>query len=160
MTVAYIGLGSNMGDKKAYIQSALKKLDHYTGIHLLRVASLYESAPWGYLEQDWFVNTVAEVETTLSPEKILQVLFDIERSLNRTRDIHWGPRTVDLDLLLYGSQTICFPHLQVPHPRMHERAFVLVPLAELCPNMILTQGTVMELAEKTLAEQAIRKIES
>ncbi|GAB6179158.1 2-amino-4-hydroxy-6-hydroxymethyldihydropteridine diphosphokinase [Desulfotomaculum defluvii] len=158
MAVAYIGLGSNMGNRKAYIQNALEKLSQSPNIRLLRVASLYESAPWGYLNQEWFINTVAEVETILSPDKLLQVLFHIEKSLERTRDIKWGPRTVDLDILLYDQETINLPQLNVPHPRMHERAFVLVPLAELCPDMILPQGLVRELADKAQAEQDVRKL--
>lgn len=158
MRVAYIGLGSNMGNKKAYIQKALGQLSNYPGIRLLRVASLYESAPWGYLDQAWFINTVAEVETNLTAEKFLNVLFDIEKNLERTREIKWGPRTVDLDILLYGQETINLPQLQVPHPRLHQRAFVLVPLAELCPEMLLPQGRVKELAAKALGEQAVRKV--
>lgn len=158
MRVAYIGLGSNMGNKKAYIQKALGQLSNYPGIRLLRVASLYESAPWGYLDQAWFINTVAEVETNLTAEKFLNVLFDIEKNLERTREIKWGPRTVDLDILLYGQETINLPQLQVPHPRLHQRAFVLVPLAELCPEMLLPQGCVKELAAKALGEQEVRKV--
>ncbi|MEG6520609.1 2-amino-4-hydroxy-6-hydroxymethyldihydropteridine diphosphokinase [Desulfotomaculum sp. 1211_IL3151] len=159
MRVAYIGLGSNMGDKKAYIQNALEQLSKYPGIHLLRAASRYESAPWGYPDQAWFINTVAEVETNLSPEELLQVLLDIEKKLDRTREIKWGPRTVDLDILLYGQETMNFPQLQIPHPRMHERAFVLVPLAELCPELRLPQGLVKELAVKALGGQEVRKVD-
>jgi 2-amino-4-hydroxy-6-hydroxymethyldihydropteridine diphosphokinase len=158
MIITYIGLGSNMGNKRAYIQNALGHLNNYPGVRLLRVASLYESAPWGYLDQEWFINTVAEVETSLAPEQLLQGLLAIEKNLDRTREIKWGPRTVDLDILLYGQETINLPQLQIPHPRMHERAFVLVPLAELCPELPLPQGLVKELAAKALEEQEVRKV--
>ncbi|SHF49964.1 2-amino-4-hydroxy-6-hydroxymethyldihydropteridine diphosphokinase [Desulforamulus putei] len=159
MTVAYIGLGSNLGDRKACIQGALERLAGTPGIQLLRVASLYETAPWGKTDQDRFLNTVAEVDSDLSPEELLQILLQIEHSLGRTREVKWGPRTIDLDLLLYGNQKVDLPHLQVPHPRLAERAFVLVPLGELCPEMVLPQGPVKELAELMATKQDIRKIE-
>lgn len=159
MTLAYIGLGSNLGDRASYIQGALEKLDAAPGIQLLRTASLYETAPWGKTDQDWFLNTVAEVASELSPKELLQRLLEIENTLGRTREVKWGPRTIDLDLLLYGNEKVDLPHLQVPHPRLAERAFVLIPLGELCPEMILPAGPVKELAAEVAAGQAIRKVE-
>lgn len=159
MTLAYIGLGSNLGDRASYIQGALEKLAAAPGIQLLRTASLYETAPWGKTDQDWFLNTVAEVASDLSPEELLQTLLEIENTLGRTREVKWGPRTIDLDLLLYGNEKVDLPHLQVPHPRLAERAFVMIPLGELCPEMILTKGPIKELAKELAANQAIRKVE-
>ncbi|MEW6698008.1 MAG: 2-amino-4-hydroxy-6-hydroxymethyldihydropteridine diphosphokinase [Bacillota bacterium] len=159
MTLAYIGLGSNLGDRASYIQGALEKLAAAPGIQLLRIAYLYETAPWGKTDQDWFLNTVAEVASDLSPEELLQRLLEIENTLGRTREVKWGPRTIDLDLLLYGNEKVDLPHLQVPHPRLAERAFVLIPLGELCPEMILPEGPVKELAKEVAAGQAIRRVE-
>lgn len=160
MTIAYIGIGSNLGDKVGYIKQALAGLEAYPGIRLLRVASLYETAPWGGIDQAWYVNTVAEIDSQLAPEQLLEVCLDIEKQLGRTREVRWGPRTLDLDLLLYGQRKIELPQLQVPHPRLTERAFVLVPLAELRPELILTQGAVQALAMRSLVDQEIKKIDS
>ncbi|CCO08672.1 2-amino-4-hydroxy-6-hydroxymethyldihydropteridine diphosphokinase [Desulforamulus hydrothermalis] len=157
MTVAYIGLGSNLGKRESYIKNALAELAAAPGIQLLRVASLYETAPWGKTDQDRFLNTVAEVTTCLEAEQLLRVLLEIETRLGRTRDVKWGPRTIDLDLLLYGNRQINLPHLQVPHPHLTRRAFVLVPLAELCPALVLPAGRVEELAAAMAAEQDIKK---
>ena len=144
--IAYTGLGSNMGDKRGNIKAALELLGRVPGVKLLRVAPFYRTAPVGYTEQDWFVNTVAEVETTLSPAELLAACLDIENRLGRVRDIRWGPRVIDLDLLLYNGQVIDEPDLVVPHPRMHERAFVLVPLADLAPELVIPgRGRVSEL---------------
>ncbi|WP_003544974.1 2-amino-4-hydroxy-6-hydroxymethyldihydropteridine diphosphokinase [Desulfotomaculum nigrificans] len=159
VTLCYIGLGSNMGDRQGYIRTALQRLDQQPEIKLLRVASLYETAPWGNTNQQWFLNTVAELDTTLSPQELLQVLLAIESELGRVRVEHWGPRTIDLDLLLYGQEEINLPQLVVPHPRMTERAFVLVPLAELCPDMVLREGqSVQSLARQVALDQEIRRI--
>lgn len=148
-----------MGDRQGYIRAALQRLDQQPEIKLLRVASLYETAPWGNTNQQWFLNTVAELDTTLSPQELLQVLLAIESELGRVRVEHWGPRTIDLDLLLYGQEEINLPQLVVPHPRMTERAFVLVPLAELCPDMVLREGqSVQSLARQVALDQEIRRI--
>ena len=158
MTLAYIGIGSNLGDKVEYIKQALSELEASEGIRLLRVAAFYETAPWGNTNQDWYLNTVAEIHCQLPPKRLLEVCLAIENRLGRMREVRWGPRTLDLDILLYGQENIDLPELQVPHPRLAERAFVLVPLAELRPDLLLTQGTVQELAERSLEEQEIRKL--
>lgn len=158
MTIAYVGLGSNLGDKLGYIKQALDMLEAVPGLSLLRVASLYETAPWGNVEQAWYVNTVAEIDSQLTPEQLLEVCLSIEKQLGRTREVRWGPRTLDLDLLLFGHEKIKLPQLQVPHPRLAERAFVLVPLAELQPDLIIPQGSVRELAARSLLNQEIKKI--
>lgn len=143
---AYISLGSNMGDKRANIEKALALLQKIRGIQLLRVAPLYRTAPVGYKNQDWFINTVAEIETTLSPRDLLAACLDIENRLGRVRTVRWGPRVIDLDLLLYGEKVIHEPDLTVPHPRMHERAFVMIPFADLASDLVVPgRGRVGEL---------------
>ena len=126
MTRAYVGLGSNLGDREALIREAAAE------IGAARLSSIAETEPWGYEDQPRFLNAVAEVETELSPRQLLELLLEVERRLGRVRSgPRWGPRTIDLDLLLYGSERLREPGLEVPHPRLHERAFVLEPLAEL-----------------------------
>lgn len=133
---AFIGLGGNVGDAAATLRSALDQLDTLPHTRLLAASRLYRTAPVGGIEQADFVNAVAQVETTLSAEDLLRALFAIERAHGRDRSIErrWGPRTLDLDLLLYGDDVIHVDGLTVPHPRIAERAFVLVPLVEIAPD--------------------------
>ena len=129
MTRAYVGLGANLGDREDTIRRAAELLG--AG----RLSTIRETAPWGVVDQPPFLNAVAELDTDLSPRALLERLLEIEGTLGRTRDgSRWGPRTIDLDLLLYGEQTVDEPGLTVPHPRLHERLFVLEPLAELAPD--------------------------
>lgn len=159
LNTAYVGLGSNLGDKEANIKKALKLLETSPGVQVKRVASFYRTAPVGYTRQDWFLNTVAEVETGLKPHELLSLLLDIEERLGRVRTVRWGPRTVDLDLLIFGRETINAPDLIVPHPRMSERAFVMVPLAELAPEFTIDgRGKAAELAEALKKEQFVDKM--
>jgi 2-amino-4-hydroxy-6-hydroxymethyldihydropteridine diphosphokinase len=125
---AYIGLGSNLGDRRAMIADALERLKPR------RVSSVVETAPWGRVDQPAFLNAVAEIETDLEPGALLDRLLDLERGLGRVRHEKWGPRTIDLDLLLYGDRRVSSESLSVPHPHLHERRFVLEGLAELCPE--------------------------
>jgi 2-amino-4-hydroxy-6-hydroxymethyldihydropteridine diphosphokinase len=125
---AYIGLGSNLGDRRAMLAGALESL------HPRRVSSVVETEPWGKTDQPRFLNAVAEIETDLEPDDLLRRLMDLERGLGRERGEKWGPRTIDLDLLLYGDRQVRSEDLSVPHPRLHERRFVLEGLAELCPD--------------------------
>ena len=130
MTLAYVGLGANLGDREAAIRAAAKLLD------ARRLSSILETEPWGFTDQPRFLNAVAEVETPLEPRPFLARLLEVERSLGRTRDgPRWGPRTIDLDLLVHGAAVVDEPGLTVPHPRLHERAFVLEPLVELAPTL-------------------------
>ena len=135
MPTAYIGLGSNMGDKSGNILKSLDLLGQFKKIKVVKRSSLYETEPVGYEDQDWFVNAVAELETELSPRELLDALMKIEQDMGRKREIKWGPRTIDLDILLYDQLCLNEPDLIIPHPRMHERSFVLVPLAEIAPNV-------------------------
>ncbi|KAF1085805.1 Thiamine-phosphate synthase [Sporotomaculum syntrophicum] len=151
----YIGLGANIGDSRATIAEALKRLNELPNLTVDTVAPLYRSAPIGYTEQNYFINTVAEVSTTLTPRQLLTALQQIENDLGRVRVMRWGPRTVDLDILLYGEQTILEPELQVPHPRMTQRAFVMVPLADLNPGLVIDGQKAQLLARRLAEEQEI-----
>jgi 2-amino-4-hydroxy-6-hydroxymethyldihydropteridine diphosphokinase len=127
---AYVGLGANLGDREAAIRRAAEL------IGASRISSLHETEPWGYADQPRFLNAVAELETDLPPREVLDRLLEVERELGRSRDgPRFGPRTIDLDLLVYGDLQIEEPGLTVPHPRLHERLFVLEPLAELAPSL-------------------------
>ncbi|MDX6543174.1 MAG: 2-amino-4-hydroxy-6-hydroxymethyldihydropteridine diphosphokinase [Gaiellaceae bacterium] len=139
MTRAFVGLGSNLGDREATILGALARLQDEPGLSVVRVSALRETEPVGYLEQPRFLNGVAELATELSARELLSRLLAIERDLGRTRGDGpaLGPRTIDLDLLLYGDEVIAQAGLQVPHPRMHERRFVLEPLAEVAPGLVV-----------------------
>lgn len=125
---AYIGLGSNLGDRRAMIAGALERL------HPLRVSAVVETEPWGVTGQPPYLNAVAEIETDLDPAGLLDRLLEVERGLGRVRREKWGPRTIDLDLLLYDDREVRSESLSVPHPHLHERRFVLEGLAELCPD--------------------------
>ena len=147
MPPVYVGLGSNLGDREATIRDAVDRIRRLPATSVVRVSSLRETEPVGYEEQPPFVNGVAELETTLEPLDLLDRLLAIERDLGRTRDgPRYGPRTIDLDLLLYGDVVIDHPRLTLPHPRIAERAFVLEPLAELDGGLrVPGRGTVQTL---------------
>lgn len=151
MTRAFVGLGSNLGDREATILRALGRLQDDPEVDVVRVSTLRETEPVGYLDQPRFLNGVAELETELSARELLTRLLAIERELGRRRadGPPLGPRTLDLDLLLYGDDTIAEAGLQVPHPRLHERRFVLEPLAELVPGLVVPgHGPVEALTAK------------
>lgn len=135
---AFLGLGSNIGDRENILGRAVQLIHQVTGVEVLQSSSLYETDPVGYTEQDVFLNIAIEIETSLPPEELLTHMQRIETLLGRTRMIRWGPRTLDIDILLYGHEYIHSGDLQVPHPRMMERAFVLVPLAEIAPEAPIT----------------------
>ncbi|AIQ50160.1 2-amino-4-hydroxy-6-hydroxymethyldihydropteridine diphosphokinase [Paenibacillus sp. FSL R7-0331] len=131
---AYIALGANLGNREGTLKEALQRLDRHEGIEVVRCSSIYETEPVGYLDQPQFLNMAAALRTTLAPEALLQAMLEIENQLGRVRDIRYGPRTVDLDLLWVDGQTLDTPDLTLPHPRMMERAFVLVPLSDIVPQ--------------------------
>jgi len=137
-----VGLGSNLGEREATLWKALEGLGATEGIEVVAVSSFRETDPVGVVDQPRFVNGAAALETSLRPRELLERLLDVERSLGRDRAVEerWGPRTLDLDLLLYGGETIDEPGLEVPHPRLTERAFVLEPLLELDPDLRLPDG--------------------
>jgi len=130
----YLSLGSNVGDREANLRAAIAALAG-TGVRVTRVSSFYETEPVDFLEQPWFLNCVVEGETELEPLALLRALREIESRMGNKKLIAKGPRLIDMDILLYGQETIDTPELQVPHPRMTERRFVLVPLAEIAPEL-------------------------
>ena len=132
MTVAYVGLGANLGDREGTIRAAVAQLPG-----VVAVSSLRETDPVGVTDQPQFLNGVAALETELPPRELLDVLLTVERRLGRERRERWGPRTIDLDLLLYGDEVIDEDGLTVPHPRLRERRFVLEPLADLAPKLVV-----------------------
>lgn len=132
---AYLGLGTNLGDRWANLREALRLLAAGLGLRLARCSQVYETEPWGVTEQPRFLNCVAEVEASLGPEPLLARCKEIEERLGRVPGPRWGPRLIDLDILLYGTQVVELPDLEIPHPRLHLRAFALVPLAELAPSV-------------------------
>ncbi|MDS1030304.1 2-amino-4-hydroxy-6-hydroxymethyldihydropteridine diphosphokinase [Bacillota bacterium LX-D] len=136
MAVAFIGLGSNLGDKQANIKRAIEMLNGHEEVDVTKISPNYETEPVGYAEQDNFFNAVVAVETSLTPLKLLELCLNIEQELKRVRKIKWGPRTIDLDILLYDDLIIKTEQLTVPHPYLHERWFALKPLNDLAPNLI------------------------
>jgi 2-amino-4-hydroxy-6-hydroxymethyldihydropteridine diphosphokinase len=134
--IAYISLGSNMGDRKTYLEEAVDILNSHGDIEITSVSSIYETDPVGYTEQGKFLNMVVEISTDLDPEVLLQQCLQIEEDLGRKRQFKWGPRIIDLDILLYNDENTESEILQVPHPRMQERAFVLIPLLEIAPSLM------------------------
>lgn len=138
-TIAYIGLGANLGERERTIAAALRRIDEDERTSLMRSTVPIETDPVGYMDQPRFLNAAASLATTRSPRELLDLLLEIERDLGRVRGQgpRYGPRTIDLDLLLYGDETIDEDALEVPHPRLHERRFVLEPLAELDPALVV-----------------------
>ena len=130
---AYLGLGSNLGDREENLRKALSLLGE--SVEIIALSSVYETEPWGYAEQPSFLNLVCGFWTSLSPPELLALVQEVERRLGRVRTIRYGPRTIDVDILLYGDRIVDTPDLQIPHPRIPERAFVLAPFAEIAPDV-------------------------
>lgn len=160
MTLAYVGLGANLGQPRQQLLAALEDLGRIPQTRVTARSSLYRSAPIGYPDQPDYVNAVARLETGLRPEELFAHLQEIERGHGRKRSFRNAPRSLDLDLLLYGGERIDTPALTVPHPRMHERAFVLVPLLELDPGAVIPgRGNATELL-RSCATQAVERTEA
>jgi 2-amino-4-hydroxy-6-hydroxymethyldihydropteridine diphosphokinase len=137
VTRAYIGLGANLGDREAAIREALRLLGERDRVRVVAVSGLKETDPVGVVDQPRFLNGAAQLDTELGPRELLDALLEVERALGRVRAERWGPRTIDLDLLVYGDVELEEPGLAVPHPRLHERRFALEPLAELAPGLLI-----------------------
>ena len=147
MSRVFIGVGSNEGDRLAHISRAMRALAEVSGVRLLQMATIAETEPIGGPPQGPYLNTVVEIDTTLPPTELLGTLQDIERRLGREPSSQrWGPRPIDLDILLYDDRIVQGPQLSIPHPRMHERRFVLEPLAQLAP------GTIHPLLQRPIAD--------
>lgn len=136
MVKVYLGLGSNMGDRAHQLQQAIQIIDRFQHIDVTSVSPIYETKPVGYTDQPQFLNLCIEIETTLKPQELLKRCLETEQALHRVRKIRWGPRTLDVDILLYGNEIIEEDNLIIPHPRMVERAFVLIPLNDIASKHI------------------------
>lgn len=141
---AIVALGSNLGDKAGNIARAIAALTARGDISLVATSANYRTAPWGNTDQDWFVNAAISVDTTLSPEALLARCLDVEQQLGRVRSEKWGPRVIDLDVIVYREVTMSTPDLVLPHPFMTERAFVLRPIADIAPDLVVKGRTVRE----------------
>ena len=157
----YVGLGANVGDREANLRSAVVAIEARPEVRVVGASKVYESAPVGYVGQPDYLNAAGELETGVSPRDLLRVLLEIERSLGRVRERRWGPRIIDLDLLLYGHRIVQEQGLTVPHPQLHLRAFVLLPLLDLSPEGVepLTGKRFHSLAEAVIADSKIRCVE-
>jgi len=160
--IAYIGIGSNIGDKVQHCEKAIAdilKFDHHK---LLAKSPLFKTKPIGYPSQDWFVNGVIKIETDLDPRDLLHVLKAVESRLGRRETFHWGPREIDLDILFFDDKEIEMEELRIPHPLLHERQFVLIPLAEIDRSLMhpVLKKTVGELLEDIKEDQGVEKLKS
>jgi len=159
--ISYIGIGSNLGQPTEHCLEAIEYISSVSGIKLLRCSSLYKTEPVGLKSQDWFVNVVAEVRTLLSPRELLQALMRIEEKMGRVRKTHWGPRIIDLDILLFGQEIVQEDDLIISHPELHKRRFVLVPLNELASYAVhpafgvSIKGLMQRLQDDSFVERII-----
>jgi dihydroneopterin aldolase/2-amino-4-hydroxy-6-hydroxymethyldihydropteridine diphosphokinase len=152
---AYIAIGSNVGDKEENLNSAIRIINNSFFTKIIKISNFYETEPVGYLDQDKFLNGALEVKTLLSPEKLIKFLLETEQNLKRERLIKWGPRTIDLDILLYDDIITTKSEIIIPHPRMHERLFVLQPLVDIAPYVMhpVLNKRIVELKNMILDEQ-------
>jgi 2-amino-4-hydroxy-6-hydroxymethyldihydropteridine diphosphokinase len=157
--IVHLSLGSNLGDRRAILLIAIASLAD-TGVRVKKISSFYETEPVDYLDQPWFLNCVVEAETNLAPLDLLRALREIESRLGSKKEFAKGPRLLDMDILLYGDEEIDLPGLQIPHPRMLQRNFVLAPLAEIAPSLKFPawSGTVAQLLASSPDESKIRKL--
>ena len=158
MTLAYVGLGANLGEPRRQIQSALSELGTIPRTRLLKASSLYRSAPMGYANQPEYVNAVAQLETGLDAPQLLAELQAIESRHGRSRSFANAPRTLDLDLLLFGQSTLETANLAIPHPRMHQRAFVLKPLLEIAPEAAIPGRGAAKALLEACQDQSVERM--
>lgn len=159
-TTCYLGLGTNLGDRQENLVQAFKRLVAGAELMVLRTSGIYETAPWGLTGQPDFLNMVAETSTTLSPRQLLHRIKDLEQELGRKAGPRFGPRLIDVDILLYGNSVVDEPDLQIPHARLHLRAFALVPLAELAPNLVhpVLGSTIADLANQVGGLEGVKPV--
>ncbi|MES0812849.1 2-amino-4-hydroxy-6-hydroxymethyldihydropteridine diphosphokinase [Roseibium sp. SCPC15] len=159
-TRSALGLGSNLGDRKANLDEAVRRLEQTEGVTLVSRSSNYQTPPWGPVPQDDYLNICLVIDTILTPHELLSRCLEIETELGRVRDIRWGPRTIDMDVLIYGMEKVEDEDLELPHPRMGDRAFVLIPLAEIWPDAPLGDGrTAAEALETCPDQEGVVKLE-
>ena len=158
--IAYIGIGSNLGDKVSQCEEAISDILKADRHKLLARSSLFKTKPIGYTSQDWFINAVIKIETDLDPFELLQNLKGIESLLGRKETVRWGPRTIDLDILFFDEKEIQTDELQIPHPRLQERQFVLIPLAEIDRHLIhpVLKKSIGDLLRNITEDQGVEKI--
>ena len=144
MNKAYLGLGTNMGDRETYLSSAVKLLDNYENITVTNKSKIYETKAWGYTDQADFLNMCIEIKTSLNEYELLKVCQEVELKLNRERIIRWGPRTIDVDILFFNDIILNNEDLYIPHPRISERAFVLIPLMDINKNLLIKGKVIGE----------------
>ncbi|AIS53243.1 2-amino-4-hydroxy-6-hydroxymethyldihydropteridine pyrophosphokinase FolK [Thermoanaerobacter kivui] len=157
MNKVYLSLGSNLGDREENLKKAVYELSRWEGITLKKLSPIYETKPVGYLDQGMFLNIAAEVETDIEPYDFLKVINEIEKKLKRERIIRWGPRTIDIDILLYGNISLSSEILTIPHPRMWERAFVLIPLNDINPAIKKGDVYISDLIEKLPDKEGVTR---
>lgn len=149
MQTAWLGLGGNIGEPVAAMGSALRKINRRADSRVVKVSPVYRTPPWGVTDQPWFYNAAAEIRTSLDPEALLDLVLDTELRLKRVRRERWGPRVIDIDVLAYEGVGEREGRLTLPHPRMTERAFVMVPLRDIAPDLVVKGRTVAQWAEET-----------
>lgn len=151
----FLSLGSNLGNRKQKLDQALVFLKHTPGLRIIKTSSFYETEPWGGVEQDPFLNLVVEIEAVMDPSLLLQKCQEIEKKLGREKSSHWGPRSIDIDILTYNNNKVKTSELTIPHPYMEEREFVLAPLREIAPDYILPSGQSIQ---EVKGEGEVKKI--
>ncbi len=158
--IAYIGIGSNAGNKLHQCEQAISEILRFNRHKLLAKSSFFKTKPVGYTSQDWFLNGVIKIETDLEPLSLLSILKNIESRLGRIKTFRWGPRTIDLDILIFDETEIRTEDLQIPHPLLHERQFVLIPLAEIDRDLIhpVLKKTIGQLLENIKEDQGVEKL--
>ena len=159
-STAYIGIGSNLGDSQTHCEAAINTLDNIPEIVVTQKSSLYKTEPLGTKAQDWFINAVVEIKTNMNPERLLNVLLKVEENMGRVRQEKWGSRIIDLDLLFYENLIFKKPELEIPHPEIPNRSFVLVPMFEICPNFLhpTLKLTITELLNSIPKKTAIQRL--
>lgn len=153
MSKSYLGLGTNIGDRIGYINEALKILNSNPNINITKKSKLYETKAWGYKEQADFLNMCIEIETSLNPYELLNACQAVEKDLNRERKIRWGPRTIDVDILFFNDIILQEENLEIPHPRIKERAFVLIPLIDLNDKLKIDNISINEYLKSLTTEE-------
>ncbi|MEG2984170.1 MAG: 2-amino-4-hydroxy-6-hydroxymethyldihydropteridine diphosphokinase [Peptostreptococcaceae bacterium] len=153
MNKVYIGLGTNIGNRLNYLKEALEKIDSYEDIKINKKSKLYETKAWGYTEQADFLNMCIEIETCLTPMELLNKCQRVESDLNRERKIRWGPRTIDVDILFFNDIILQEENLEIPHPRIKERAFVLIPLIDLNDDLKINNISINEYLQSLTTEE-------
>ncbi len=160
MKTVYLSLGSNIGDRLGQLREAVRIIAEREDVQVAKISSVYETEPIGGVDQESFYNIVVEIETSLPPKDVLQLAHDVEKALRRERKVHWGPRTIDIDILLYDEILFDEKDLVIPHPEMKNRAFVLAPLLEIAPEIRFPDGTSARHYMKDVAKQGIEKVGS